>query len=149
MKKVKIIYWSGTGSTERISEEIEQGAKSRIEGEGIIVERKHVSEALEEDILSGDIIAFGCPAMGVEEIESHEMAPYIEKVKEMLRSKPIALFGSYGWGEGEWMEEWEQTMESYGAKVVVDSYIVNENPEGDDIVKCREYGATLIERVLI
>ncbi|HEY8391004.1 MAG TPA: flavodoxin domain-containing protein, partial [Clostridia bacterium] len=109
---------------------------------GAEVELKHVSY-ISPDIVDGfNIIALGSPAMGVEVIEEQEMEPFVESISTKINGKKIALFGSYGWGDGEWMRSWEDRMKNYGAQIV-STLIVNEMPEGESEQECISLGAKL------
>ena len=98
------------------------------------------------DLVSAfDAIAFGCPAMGSEVLEEEEFAPMFDACKAGLAGKQIALFGSYGWGDGEWMRNWEEDCLAAGAKQVAESVICNEAPDADALAACRALGAKLAE----
>lgn len=142
MKKISIIYWSGTGNTETMAKAIQKGAKS----ENTDVKLVGVSEASLEDVSCADVVAFGCPAMGDEQLEENEMEPFIESILQDIKDKDIALFGSYGWGSGDWMTNWEEQMKEYGANLVEESLIINEEPDDDGLEKCKKLGKTLAEK---
>jgi flavodoxin short chain len=93
---------------------------------------------------SYDAIAFGCPAMGSEELEDSEFSPMFHSCKAKLSGKEIALFGSYGWGDGEWMRNWEDTCKAAGAILATDSVICNEAPDDEAITACKKLGAALV-----
>ena len=93
---------------------------------------------------SFDAIAFGCPAMGAEVLEEDEFQPMFDSVETNLNGKKIALFGSYGWGDGEWMRNWENTCKSDGAVLACDSVICNEAPDDDAVLSCKTLGAALV-----
>lgn len=139
MSKLNVIYWSGTGNTEQMAEYIKEGAESA----GAEVKLVNVGSASAED-LDEAILAFGSPSMGAEEVEA-ELDDFIMDNKDKLSGKKVGLFGSYDWGNGEWMEEWKTTMEGLGAAVVGDGCILQLTPEGDDIDKCKQYGKSIIE----
>lgn len=138
MKKLSIIYWSGTGNTEAMANLIEQGAKEK----SLEVKKLTVSEANLSDVENCDVLALGSPAMGSEVIEEGEMEPFVYSIANIVSGKQVLLFGSYDWGTGEWMDSWEERMDSYGANVI-DKIIVNNAPEGDDIEKCVSCGKNL------
>lgn len=92
-----------------------------------------------------DAVAFGCPAMGAEVLEENEFQPMFDSCKAKLKGKKIALFGSYGWGDGEWMRNWEESCSAEGAVLVCDSVICNEAPDDDAILACKALGAALAE----
>lgn len=139
MSKVNIIYWTGTGNTESMANLIAEGAKEK----GADVNLINVSSASEADVKDADVIALGSPAMGAEVIEESEMEPFIESISGAVSGKKIALFGSYGWGDGEWMRSWVERMEGYGANLVNDGLIVNEAPEGESEEECKNLGKEL------
>ena len=91
-----------------------------------------------------EAIAFGCPAMGAEELEESEFAPMFSSCEVKLNGKKIALFGSYGWGDGEWMRSWEETCRKDGADLACDFVICNEAPDGDAVAARKELGAALV-----
>lgn len=141
MKKVAIIYWSGTGNTEEMANLINKG----IEEKECEVRICPVSQGKVEDIDWADIVILGSPSMGSETIEEDEMEPFVESIKNNVGDKVVGLFGSYDWGDGEWMRNWVERMESYGAKVVDEGCIVNLAPEGDQGSKCIDYGRRIVE----
>ncbi|MDR1485848.1 MAG: flavodoxin [Planctomycetaceae bacterium] len=134
--KVSIVYWSGTGNTETMANLIKEGAEST----GAEVSIKPVNEANEADVLNADVAFLGCPSMGDEALEESEFEPYITKIEKSINGKKLGLFGSYGWGSGQWMESWAERMKAAGAVLVGDSLIVNEAPSGDDAEKCKNFG---------
>ena len=141
MKKVAICYWSGTGNTQAMAEAVAEGVK----GAGAEAEVFTASEFDAAKVDGFDAIAFGCPAMGAEELESDEFEPMFTACEGKLSGKPIALFGAYGWGDGEWMSTWEGTCRSDGADLVCDSVICQEAPDADALDACRNLGAKLAQ----
>lgn len=137
--KVTIVYWSGTGNTEIMSENIEIGASAA----GADVERKPVSSAGEGDVDACDVLALGCPSMGEEILEEDEFEPFFSKIEGRLSGKKVALFGSYDWGDGQWMRDWVERAKKAGAEVVTEGLTVNLTPEGDDIQRCKDFGVSL------
>lgn len=132
---MKIIYWSQTGNTAKIAELIKQG----IEIEGKKAELVEVSAVSVNDIKDEEVIIIGCPACGVETLDETEMEPFISSLEGNIEGKKIALFGSYGWGTGEWMETWEERMKEYGGELISNGLIINEQPEDNDN-ECIEFG---------
>lgn len=143
MKRISILYWSGTGNTEKMAELITDGLKKSNGQNEFQVVMKPVSAARAEDIENSDLVVLGSPAMGAEEIDDTEMAPFIRKTIDAYKDKLIALFGSFGWGDGEWMENWQAMMESYGAKIVADGLMIMDAPEGRTEETCINYGERL------
>jgi len=133
--QINIIYWSGTGNTEAMANYIKEGA----EGAGASVTLKSVSDASMADA-DCDVLCLGCPSMGAEVLEESEFEPYMTSIEGSISGKKIALFGSYGWGDGEWMRDWDERVKNAGAMLVIESLIVNEAPQGDE---CRAFGASL------
>jgi flavodoxin short chain len=134
--KVSIVYWSGTGNTEAMAKLIKEGAEST----GAEVSIQAVGDATEADVLNADVAFLGCPSMGDEALEESEFEPYITKIEKSINGKKLGLFGSYGWGSGQWMESWTERMRSAGAVLVGESLIVNEAPSGNDTDKCKNFG---------
>lgn len=133
---IKVVYWTGTGNTGKMAECMIEGIKAQNKE----VEVCEVVHAHLEDILSGDLIVLGCPSMGCEELEDREMEPFVQGLEECIQGKKVALFGSYGWGDGEWMHAWAERMTSAGAELVCEPLIVNEFTPGQDEEICRNYG---------
>ena len=96
------------------------------------------------DVSAYDAVALGCPAMGAEELEDGEFLPMLESIEAALPGKKIALFGSYGWGDGEWMRTWEGRCAEKGITLAADSVIVNEAPDDDGLAKCKALGEALV-----
>lgn len=140
MSKTAIVYWSGTGNTESMANALFDGARER-GGEVTLF----TAAEFDASVLSSlDTVAFGCPAMGAEELEETEFAPMFESCLPFLDGKPIALFGSYDWGDGEWMRTWEETCVSAGAVLVSDPVICNNSPDEAGIQACMELGRSLV-----
>ena len=140
MKKVAVVFWSGTGNTEAMAGAVIKGAQAA----GASVSRFAASEFGAGDTAGFDAIAFGCPAMGSEQLEDSEFEPMFEAVRENLSGKHIALFGSYGWGDGEWMRNWEDDCKAAGAILVCDSVTANDAPDEEALDACRALGAALV-----
>lgn len=140
MSKVAVVYWSGTGNTEAMVEAVADGIREK-GGEAVILTAGEFDRSMIEDY---DSIAFGCPSMGDEELEESEFAPMFESCEPDLAGKKIALFGSYGWGDGEWMRKWEKTCKKAGAVFACDFVICNDAPDDDAVEKCRGLGKALV-----
>lgn len=136
--KVKIIYWSGTGNTERMAEAIFEGAKEVNEDTTLI----NVCDAKVDDVKDADVLIFGCPAMGSEELEEEYMRPYMDSVNELLKDKKVALFGSYEWAEGQWMDYWKEELENLGVQVF-ETLIAYDNPSEDALADCKSLGKAI------
>lgn len=136
MADVLMVYWSGTGNTEIMAEKIQEGL---IKG-GKTVKIVTVDEIEPSDLEAFEKIAFGCPSMGEDELEETEFEPFFEIAETLIAGKKIALFGSYGWGEGEWMELWEDRIHASGAILFEKGIIANYTPEDDDEDACVSFG---------
>ena len=137
MSKMTVIYWSQTGNTEAMAKAIAQGA----EAAGAEVKLLTVSEASEADVTGSDLVAFGCPAMGAEVLEEDEFEPFFTAVEGKLAGKKVALFGSYGWGDGQWMRDWCDRAERDGAVLYGgEGLMVNETPDDEGLERCRAFG---------
>lgn len=139
MSKITVIYWSGSGNTEAMAEAVAEGAKAQ----GAEVKLLHVSEADKDTVIHADALAIGCPSMGAEVLEEAEMEPFISSIESVVAGKPIALFGSYGWGNGEWMQDWVARMQGSGAKVLGEGLIIQNTPDEDGLESCRALGKEL------
>ena len=139
MSKIAVVYWSGTGNTEAMAAAVAEGAK----GTGAEVSLFTAVEFSAEQVGEYDAIAFGCPSMGSEQLEEMEFEPMFTACEGQLSGKRIALFGSYGWGDGEWMSSWEARCGDDGADLVCDSVICNEAPDEEALSACRALGAAL------
>ncbi|KHD37646.1 flavodoxin [Clostridium acetobutylicum] len=140
MVKINIIYYSGTGNTEAMANLISEGAKSA----GADVQLINVSDADVDKVKNADVIVLGSPAMGDEVLEEEEMDPFVENISKEVKGKKVALFGSYGWGDGQFMRDWVERMEGYGADLIGEGLIVQDAPEGETEDQCREFGKALI-----
>ena len=138
--KAAVVYWSGTGNTEAMANAIAEGIK----GKGAEVTVFTASEFGADKVAEFDVIAFGCPAMGAEALEEDEDEPMLPEVEGSLKDKKVALFGSYGWGDGEWMRNWEERCVSGGIELAAECLMINEAPDEDGLVKCNAFGAALI-----
>lgn len=141
MSKVAVVYWSGTGNTAAMAEAVAQGAR----GAGASVNVFNLDESAfgGANVAEYDAIAFGCPAMGAEELEDGTFLPAFESCEGELSGKKIGLFGSYGWGGGDWMASWEETCKNDGAQLAADSVICNEAPDDEAVASCKALGAAL------
>ena len=140
MNKLAIVYWSGTGNTETMANCIAEGAREA----GGEVELLAPAEFSAVKLSEYGVVAFGCPAMGAEVLEEAEFEPMFTALESALSSKKIALFGSYGWGDGQWMRDWCARCDSAGANLYdEEGLIVNDAPDHDAQEVCRELGRKL------
>ena len=139
MRKIAIVYWSGTGNTLAMAQAVAAGAQEAGAEASLIS-----ADQFGADLVSQyDAIAFGCPAMGGEVLEESEFEPMFQACESLLKGKPIALFGSYGWGDGEWMRTWEDTCRGDDAVLAAEPVICQEAPDEDALAACRALGAAL------
>ena len=125
MSKVAIVFWSATGNTETMANCIAEGAGAN----GTIVPCAEMTPA---KLAEFDVVAFGCPAMGAEQLEESEFEPMFAALEGSLNGKKIALFGSYGWGDGQWMRDWAQRAQDDGAQLFSEEGLIcNETPDDD------------------
>ncbi len=140
MSKISIVYWSQTGNTQAMAEAIGKG----ILAEGKEAEVVSVSSVSVTDLKEDAIFALGCPAMGDEVLEEMEMDPFICEVEKFAAGKKIALFGSYGWGDGQWMRDWVERMNNAGASMVTEEGLIcQEAPDDAMLEECTKLGAQL------
>ena len=137
MSKIAVIYWSGTGNTQAMAEAVAEGAKEA-GAEADLLACTGVG-----DVSAYDAAALGCPAMGAEELEDSEFLPMLESIEPSLIGKKVALFGSYGWGDGEWMRSWESRCAEKGIALTADSVLANEAPDEAARAACKALGKAL------
>lgn len=142
MEEIYVVYWSQTGNTKEMAEAV---------GEGIIAAGKtakvvEVGSVSADELKDKEVFALGCPAMGAEVLEEEEMEPFVAEVEKFATGKKIALFGSYGWGDGEWMRDWETRMQNAGAELVGGAGVMcNEAPDADAVEACKALGAQMVQ----
>ena len=141
MSKIAVVYWSGTGNTEAMANLVAEGATSAGAEAAVIP----CADFSADKATNYDAIAFGCPAMGAEVLEEMEFQPMFDACKRSLGGKRVALFGSYGWGDGEWMRTWEGDCDSAGVNLVCESVICTETPDDAALEACRALGKALVE----
>ena len=134
MNKVCVVYWSGTGHTEAMAQAMAESSQGKL---------FTAAEFGPDQAKEYDAIAMGCPAMGAEVLEEEEFQPMFDAVKPVLAGKKVALFGSYGWGDGEWMRNWEEECLGAGATLACDSVICQDDPDEDALAACRALGEAL------
>ena len=139
MKKIAVIYWSGTGNTEAMAQAVCEGAKAA----GADAALLPVSAVSAADALGYDALALGCPAMGSEQLEETEFEPFFTALEPSLNGRPLAIFGSYSWAEGQWMQDWQLRCQAAGAALCADGLAVYDAPDADALEQCRALGKTL------
>ncbi len=137
---MKIVYWTGTGNTQKMAEAVAAG----IQEAGSEAELLFPTQIDVATLLAEDAFALGCPSMGAEELEETEMEPFMAELESGLSGKKIALFGSYGWGDGEWMRNWEERVRAAGAMLVNDGVIANGEPSDDEVEQLKALGKMLL-----
>ena len=139
MSKIAVVYWSATGNTEEMAKAVAQGAR----GAGAACDLLTCDQMDAEKAKQYDALIFGCPAMGAEALEEDEFAPMFSAVKSALPGRKVALFGSYGWGGGEWMQTWEADCADAGIQLAHESVICCEAPDDEAVAACKALGAAL------
>lgn len=140
MSNVAIVYWSGTGNTEAMANLVAQGVHEA-EGTASII---HASDFAASRLEEFDAFAFGCPAMGDEELEDAEFLPMYDEVEPQLSGRKAVLFGSYDWNDGEWMDLWEQRALEAGV-TVLGTVIAKDYPDADSSAECVRIGRLIAE----
>ncbi len=140
MSKIAIVYWSGTGNTEAMANAVWEGAKEK-GADPVLLTCAEFDASM---IASFDAIAFGCPSMGAEVLEETEFEPMFAACKSLLAGKKVALFGSYGWGDGEWMRTWESECNAADINLVCSYVICHEAPDEKTLTDCKVLGAALV-----
>ena len=141
MKKTAVIYWSGTGNTEAMANAVLEGMKAA-GADASLLTPDQVTAASLSGVSS---VAMGCPAMGSEVLEEMEFQPMFDSIKNQLGGKSVGLFGSYGWGDGEWMRDWENDIKAAGGELVREGVICCEAPDDEALAACRALGRKLAE----
>lgn len=139
MANIAVVYWSGTGNTEQMAQMVANGAKEA----GAEVTVFSTSEFSADMVEKFDAFAFGCPSMGAEELEDTEFAPLFNECLPKLKDKKLGLFGSYGWGDGEWMRTWAENCKNAGVSLVSEGVICNDAPDDTAEAQCNALGASL------
>lgn len=137
---VSVVYWSGTGNTQAMAEAVAEGIRDG-GADAVLME---VGNADAAALAEEKAFALGCPSMGAEQLEESEMEPFVEALEPLVSGKTILLFGSYGWGDGEWMRDWADRMKNAGAVLIREEGIItNEAPNDEALEECRAAGKEL------
>ncbi len=140
MEKIYVVFWSQSGNTESMANAVGEGI-TEAGKEAVVV---NVSDISADELAQVNVFAMGCPAMGAEVLEESEMEPFVEELESKVSGKTIGLFGSYGWGDGEWMRDWTDRMTNQGATVVDGEGVICQDAPDDDVIeKCKELGRKL------
>lgn len=133
MGKIAVIYWSAGGNTEAMAKAIARGISS----ENVGVDVFSVSEFGSKSVNDYEKLALGCPSMGAEVLEECEFEPFLSSVEHGLAGEKVALFGSYGWGDGQWMRDWQDRVSGDGAQLFEEGLMANGAP---DEAECEAFG---------
>lgn len=137
---ISVVYWSGTGNTQAMAEAVAEGIRDG-GADAVLME---VGNADAAALAEEKAFALGCPSMGAEQLEESEMEPFVEALEPLVSGKTILLFGSYGWGDGEWMRDWADRMKNAGAVLIREEGIItNEAPDDEALEECRAAGKEL------
>ena len=140
MSKLAVVFWSGTGNTEAMANYVAEG----IQKAGKEAEVLPVDAASAAELKDMPVFALGCPAMGAEQLEESVMEDFVAEVEGFAAGKTIGLFGSYGWGEGQWMRDWVERMQNAGAEVLGgEDAMCNDAPDEDAQAACIGLGEKL------
>ena len=140
MSHIAVVFWSATGNTEAMANAVKTGAQEA----GAEVSVFTASDFSADMVADFDAIAFGCPAMGDEVLEEDEFQPMFDAVLPALNGKKVALFGSYGWGDGQWMRDWQESCQNAGVALACECVIANDAPDDEAVVACKNLGAALV-----
>lgn len=137
---IKVVYWSQSGNTQAMAEAVAEGIKEAGKEAEVLSVDTVTADSLNDDT----VYALGCPAMGAEVLEESEMEPFVTELEANVSGKNIGLFGSYGWGDGQWMRDWVERMKSAGANVVTgEGVICNDAPDDEAVENCKNLGKEL------
>ena len=141
MEKIAVIYWSGTGNTEMMAMEIAEGIKAAGAEAAVMT----VSEINAKGASAYSKLALGCPAMGAEVLEEMEFEPFFTELESCLMGRKVLLFGSYGWGDGQWMRDWQVRADNAGANICGAPVLVHETPDADALALCKVAGEAFVK----
>ncbi len=141
MSNTVIAYWSGTGNTRSMADAIAKGLRDA----GANVEKFSITEITAEAVAAFDNILLGCPSMSGELLEEWEFEPFFLTLRPMLTGKKVGLFGSFGWGDGDWMRDWQDHILFAGARLFEDGLVLNEKPDDKGIKICEDFGRRFAE----
>lgn len=140
MGNIKVVFWSGTGNTQAMAEAVANGIRSA----GGSVDLLQFSDITADTLVTDEKFALGCPAMGAEQLEEGEVEPFFNELENKLSGKKIALFGSYGWGSGEWMDIWVERVKAAGGTVITGKGVIANNaPDESAVSDCESLGSAL------
>ena len=137
---IKVVFWSQTGNTEAMAEAVVEGIKAA----GKDAKAVSVSDISAKELSGEEVFALGCPAMGDEVLDEGEMEPFVEELIPSISGKKIALFGSWGWGGGAWMNDWEARCQDAGVLMQHAPVMCQEAPDDAALAECKELGESLV-----
>jgi flavodoxin short chain len=141
MKNTAVIYWSGTGNTRKMAEAVHAGAAAA-GAKALLLTPEEVTDQVIQDT---DSVALGCPAMASETLEESSFKPMFERILPLLRGKKAALFGSYGWGDALWMQNWEALCREAGIDLAVPSVVSSGSPDTEVLAACMALGKVIAQ----
>ena len=136
MNEIAVIFWSGTGNTAAM-------ATAVVEGAGGQAKLINVNDITADEAGQYDRLALGCPSMGDEVLEEDVFEPFFTALESKLSGKKVVLFGSYDWGDGQWMRDWTDRTKAAGAVLCAEPLIVNLHPDTNGLSQCRALGAAI------
>ena len=139
MSKIAVVYWSGTGNTEAMANAVAEGMRQAGAECSVLTS----ADVTADTVAALEAVALGCPAMGSEVLEDMEFEPMFDGCKSSLKGKRVALFGSYGWGGGEWMRTWEDDCAAAGLTLCAESVICQDEPDDAALAACAALGEAL------
>lgn len=143
MESIYVVFWSQSGNTEAMANAIGNGIKKGGKEANVIP----VSNVSVDELCKSEVFALGCPAMGAEVLEEDEMEPFVSELESKVKGKTILLFGSFGWGDGQWMRDWTERMQAAGATILNnEGFICQDSPDDEALAKCEEFGKALVSK---
>ena len=142
MSSVKVVYWTGSGNTQAMADSVANG----INGAGGQAEVTTFDAITPDQAAAEAVIAFGCPAMGAEVLEEGTVEPFMAEYETKCSGKKVALFGSYGWGDGQWMRDWQDRLVAGGATIIGgEGVIANNAPDDTAVAALEDLGRALAQ----
>ena len=138
--KVAVIYASTTGNTEAMANAVSEAVKGT--GAEVIFGKTDSSD--KSEVTGCDVILLGSPAMGAEVLED-SMETFFSGIVGSISSKKVGLFGSYDWGGGQWIRDWNDRVTNAGAVSAAEPLMVHVTPEDADIEKCKAWAASAVK----
>ena len=141
--KAAVIFESTTGNTESMANAICEGAREKAGADNVTLAR--AGDITADEAAKFDVLILGSPAMGAEVLEEENFEPFFSALEGRLGGKRVALFGSYDWGDGQWMRDWEDRCRAAGAALFNDKgLIIHLAPDDEDLAACKQFGAEAV-----